>query len=34
MGWAFGMYTTWMNGMWNTWMTKPGTYENAQRQNV
>lgn len=26
LGWAFGMYTTWMNGIWNNWMMKPGQY--------
>ena len=26
LGWAFGMYTTWMNGIWNNWAMKPGQY--------
>ena len=26
LGWAFGMYTTWMNGIWNNWAMKPGEY--------
>lgn len=33
LGWAFGMYTTWMNGMWNNWFLKPGTY-NVHQQKV
>jgi len=24
LGWAFGMYTTWMNGFYNNWFMKPG----------
>lgn len=26
LGWAFTMYTTWMNGFWNNWFMKPGKY--------
>lgn len=26
LGWAFTMYTTWMNGIWNNWAMKPGQY--------
>ena len=26
LGWAFGMYTTWMNGIWNNWAMRPGQY--------
>lgn len=26
LGWAFGMYTTWMNGFYNNWFMKPGQY--------
>ena len=33
LGWAFGMYTTWMNGMWNNWTLKPGVY-NINRMNI
>ena len=34
LGWAFGMYTTWMNGMWNNWMLKPGKYNIHQMNTV
>lgn len=30
LGWAFGMYTTWMNGMWNNYFMKPGEYNIHQ----
>lgn len=33
LGWAFGMYTTWMNGMWNNWTMKPGVY-NINQMNI
>lgn len=33
LGWAFGMYTTWMNGMWNNWTMKPNIY-NINRMNI
>ena len=34
LGWAFGMYTTWMNGMWNNWTLKPGKYNVHQMNTV
>ena len=34
LGWAFGMYTTWMNGMWNNWTLKPGKYNISQMNTV
>ena len=34
LGWAFGMYTTWMNGMWNNWTLKPGKYNINQMNTV
>ena len=33
LGWAFGMYTTWMNGMLNNWFMKPGEY-NINKMNT
>lgn len=33
LGWAFGMYTTWMNGIWNNWLMKPGQY-NIHRMEI
>lgn len=37
LGWAFTMYTTWMNGIWNNWFMKPGKYnihKMLQRQET
>lgn len=34
LGWAFGMYTTWLNGMWNNWTLKPGKYNIHQMNTV
>ena len=34
LGWAFGMYTTWMNGMWNNWTLKPGKYNINQMNTI
>jgi len=34
LGWAFGMYTTWMNGMWNNWTLKPGKYNVHQMNTI
>ena len=31
-GWAFTMYTTWMNGMWNNWLMKPDKYNINRMQ--
>ena len=32
LGWAFGMYTTWMNGIYNNWFMKPGQYNIHKMQ--